>query len=187
MRTRRDPEFGHMTEDAGGDWRLDRPILFAGARVPIFVESGEGGGFDPVQRRATRLVLSLGPDAAEQAAPAVVQNYEVYREAIGDQEQMPRLESLADVWKQVHIECVRVPRHHGTHGAYFEILAECDWDPEHGLEIRFRDGAAIEADQQGETGGAHDDPPEYLEEVGRLIADAVAGALREPGRGSRGT
>lgn len=179
MRTKHDPEFGPMTEDAAGDWRLQRRVLFANASVPVVVEPGEGGDFDPVQRRAVRLALALGPDAAEEAAPAVVQNYEVYREAIDDREWMPRLEDLADVWERVSVERIRVPRHNDARNAYFQVLAECDWDPEHGLEVRFRNGEAIEAAQQGETGGARDDPPEYLEELRRIVADAVAGALRE--------
>ncbi len=29
-------------------------------------------------------------------------------------------------------------------------MAECDWDPEHGLAVRFRNGRADPANQQGE-------------------------------------
>ncbi|WP_176727091.1 hypothetical protein [Nostoc sp. KVJ20] len=37
-----------------------------------------------------------------------------------------------------------------NHRVFF--VDECDWDPEHGLEVRFRNGVADDADQIGEIG-----------------------------------
>ncbi|MFW9263727.1 DUF6985 domain-containing protein [Nostoc sp. CALU 546] len=34
----------------------------------------------------------------------------------------------------------------------FKLIAECDWEPEHGLEVCFRNGVADDVDQIGETG-----------------------------------
>ncbi len=45
-----------------------------------------------------------------------------------------------------------VPLHYDVTTPTFFLMAECDWDPEHGLVVRFRDGHADEADQQGELG-----------------------------------
>ena len=70
METKHDPEFGLMT--AHGDWRLERTIVFAGQDVPIEIEEDEDGNFEPLQREAARLALALGPEAAEEAAGAVV-------------------------------------------------------------------------------------------------------------------
>ena len=180
METKHDSEFGAMTRD-GGDWRIERAIVFAGQDVPIEVEPDENDNFEAGQRQAMRLALALGPDAAEEAAPSVVQNYEVYREALGEEE-TPQLERLVDVWQQVRIKCIYVPRHHEAQNAYFQIQAECDWDPEHGLWVRFRNGVAIEASQAGEIGGIWDDTPEYLEGLRQSIEAACATALKKPGQ-----
>ena len=177
METKQDEEFGAMTEaqtEIVGGWRLERGVLFAGAPVPIIAEPDEDGGcgFDTMQRVAVRLALALGPGAAKEAAGTVVQLYEIYRAAIGDG--LPQLERPADVWRQVRIGCIWVPRHYDAQHAYFLIEAECDWDPSHDLEIRFRNGVAIESDQALGTGGAQDDTPEQLDELRQLIADAMA-------------
>lgn len=170
MATRHDEEFGLMTAQ-GGSWVLEHRVLLDGQLVAIEVELDEEK-LEPQQRQALRHVLALGTEALENAAPAVVQNYEVYREAIDDDEQMPPLDRPVDVWRQVQIDHISVPRHYQAHHAYFLIYAECDWDCEHGLEIRFRDGVAIEADRVGGSGGARDDTSEHLEMLRQLIAAA---------------
>ena len=172
METQHDEEFGLLTLQGGSEWVLERHALLGSQPVFIKVELDDENTMEPQQREAIRYALALGPDALENAAPAVVQNYEVYREAIGDDEQMPPLEQLVDVWRHVQIRGISVPRHYEARHAYFLIEAECDWDSEQGLEVRFRDGVAIEADQAGSTGGAHDDAPEHLAMLRQLIADA---------------
>lgn len=173
METQQDEEFGPMTSD-GSNWTLERRVLLGAQQVPVEVEAHDDGSFDSMQRAAVRLALALGPDALEEAAPAVVQNYEVYREAIGDEEETPQLERLADVWKMVQISRIRVPVHGEARHAYFLLEAECDWDEEHGLEVRYRDGLPIVANQAGESGGAWDNSPEELEEMRQAIEEANA-------------
>lgn len=172
METRHDEEFGLMTAQGGGHWVLEHPVLLDSESVAIEVELDEENKMEPQQRQAIRYALALGPDALDNAAPAVVQNYEVYREAIDDDEQTPSLEKPVDVWRQVQIASIWVPRHYEARHAYFLIYAECDWDAGHGLEIRFCDGVAIESDQVGGSGGARDDTPEHLAALRQLIADA---------------
>jgi hypothetical protein len=147
METKHDAEFGAMTEDEVG-WVLERRAVFGGAQVPIEIELDDEGKLDEFQRQAVRQALALRPNVLQEAAPAVVQNYEVYREMIGDE--LPPLGSPVDVWQQVHIEKISVPRHYDAQHSYFFLRAECDWDEEHGLEVRFRDGAPIDASQQGD-------------------------------------
>ena len=168
MATRNDEELGPMSGE-GCSWTLQRTASLGGASVPIEIESDEEGGFEAGQREAVRLALALGPGALEEAAPVVAENFEEI-----DDEQTPPLERAADVWQQVRIERIRVPRHYEARHAYFLIDAECNWDFEHGLEVRFRDGVAIEAGQAGDTGGAWDNTPEELEALRERIARANA-------------
>lgn len=120
--------------------------------VPICVEFEEGqmGEISPLQREAIRQALALPPNVLHTAAPVVLQNYEVYRAAIGDEE-MPPLADPIQVWDEVTFSHIFVPPHEAyrLHASTFVLLAECSWDPEHGLEVPFRNGIALEADQQG--------------------------------------
>ena len=161
-----------MRAQGGDTWVLEQTLLLGSQLVAIEVERDEENALEPQQRQALRSLFALGSDALEQAAPAVVQNYEVFREASDDDEQTPPLDKPVDVWQQVQLDHIFVPRHYEARHAYFLLYATCDWDPEHGLEVRFRDGYAIEADQIGQSGGAHDDTPEHLELLRQLIADA---------------
>jgi hypothetical protein len=125
-------------------------VTFNGVEVPVEIEP-EADGVSPQQLEALRLLFSLTPEALEAAAPAVVQNYEVYREAIGDEE-LPPLESPTSVWSLVTPTSFQIPAHESVLTPTFFLNAECEWDPEHGLVVRFRNGHADAADQQGELG-----------------------------------
>ena len=122
-------------------------VQFNGVEVPIEIETDETGA-SPQQLQALAQALALSPDVLELSAPAVVQNYEVYREMIGDE--MPPLETPVAVWKQVEPTEIYIPPHQAATPPSFLLMAECDWDPEHGLVVRFRGGVADAASQQGE-------------------------------------
>ena len=70
---------------------------------------------------------------------------------IGDDE-LPPLQSPVDVWQEVTPSYIEVPAHGSVTTATFLLFAECGWDPEHGLVVRFRNGRADAANQQGELG-----------------------------------
>jgi hypothetical protein len=142
-----------MTNSKPNNFDASQPqtVTFNGAQVPVEIEPEANGELSTPQREALRLLQNLPSDVLELAAPAVVQNYEVYREAIGDDE-LPPLEAPVDVWKRVEPTSFFIPPHDETTTPTFFLQAECDWDPEHGLEVRFRNGQADASDQQGEMG-----------------------------------
>lgn len=178
METRHDEEFGLMTRQSSNQWLLERTVTLGGAAIPVEIEvelSEEADDFsNPLQRQAIRDALALGSGALEEAAPAVVQNYEVYRAGIGNDEDTPPLQNPVDVWQQVQIFSILVPTHYDARHAYFLIHADCDWAPGHGLAVRFRNGAPLDSDQIGDMQSTYDDSPEELEETRALIAAAVA-------------
>ncbi len=135
------------------EWLSERRVHFNGVDIPIEVEpeGDDTKALSPVQREAVRLALTLPPGVLEAAAPAVVQNYEVYRDAVGDEE-LPPLQAPVDVWQRVEPSYISVPPHGDITTPNFFLLAECDWDPEHGLQVRFRNGHADASNQQGELG-----------------------------------
>ncbi len=150
----KDAEFGQIViED--NHWTLGQSAVLGDRRVPICVdfEQRQIGELSSVQREAIRQALALPPDVLRITAPLVLQNYDVYREMIGDRE-MPPLANPIQVWDRVTFSYIYVPPHveYDLNIPTFELIAECDWEPEHGLEVRFRNGVATEADQIGETG-----------------------------------
>jgi hypothetical protein len=130
----------------------ERRILFAGRELPISIDVAHESELSPLEREAVRLAESFTPSQLAASAPAVVQNYEVYRERLEDE--LPLLARPADVWRQVRPAYVEVPNHadYDLREATVMLYAECDWDTEHGLEVRFRNGRADAANQQGELG-----------------------------------
>lgn len=139
----------------GTEWKREISVLFNGIEIPIEIEpenyetDGEAALMSPVQIEALRIVLSLPRDVLETSAPAVVQNYEVYREMLSDEE-LPPLAKPVEVWEKVAPSRLSIPPHGDLTIPTFLLLAECDWDPEHGLAVRFRNGVADASNQQGE-------------------------------------
>lgn len=133
------------------NWTLAQCAVLGDRRVPICVdfEQGQIGELSSLQREAIRQALALPPDVLRITAPLVLQNYDVYRDMIGD-ESMPLLANPIQVWEQVTFSYIYVE--YDLDIATFKLIAECDWDSEHGLEVRFRNGVADDADQIGETG-----------------------------------
>lgn len=70
---------------------------------------------------------------------------------IGDEEMLP-LSASIDVWQAVQPSYIEVPPHGTITTPTFLLFAECDWNVEHGLMVRFRNGYADASDQQGEFG-----------------------------------
>ena len=57
----------------------------------------------------------------------------------------PRIGSAAEVWSHVHFGGVIMVsrRAHGDRAVYISIECECDWDPEHRLQLVFRKGERV--------------------------------------------
>ncbi|MBE9210826.1 hypothetical protein IQ244_30855 [Nostoc sp. LEGE 06077] len=150
----KDAEFGQIVVE-DNHWTLGQSAVVGDRRVPICVdfEQGQIGELSSLQRQAIRQALTLPADVLGMTAPVVGQNYDVYREMIGDEE-MPPLANPTQVWNEVTFSYIYVPPHieDGLDIPTFKLIAECGWEPEHGLEVRFRNGVADEADQIGETG-----------------------------------
>ncbi|WP_138506823.1 DUF6985 domain-containing protein [Nostoc sp. PA-18-2419] len=149
-----DAEFGQIRNESN-HWTLEQYAVLGDHCVPICVdfEQGQIGELSLLQREAIRQALALPSDVLSITVPLVLQNYNVYREMIGDEE-MPQLANPIQVWDKVTFSYIYVPPHveYDLHIPTFKLIAECDWEPEHGLEVSFRNGVADDADQIGETG-----------------------------------
>lgn len=150
MTIQNDPELGLMTFD-GALWVLSHQVLLGDSSLAVEIdpENAESREISSQQRVAARFALALPPDTLQKVTPHVVQNYDVYREMVGDAE-MPPLGEASQVWDEVRLQKIYIPPHDDARAACFFVLAECDWDVEHGLYLRFRNGALDDVDQQNE-------------------------------------
>jgi hypothetical protein len=55
------------------------------------------------------------------------------------------IRSPSDVWNHVRLgsECYVQRRGHGDREIYLSLECECDWEPEHGLQIVFKNGLRV--------------------------------------------
>jgi len=139
-------------------WILDRRVNFNGREIPIQIdpEDSETLAISEVQRQAAKIALNLPADSLLKSAPAVIQNYECYDQDL-DGNDLPKLANAIDIWSLIAPDYISVPAHSSP--PYYDVkiptfilYAECIWDEEHGLEVRFRNGYADESDQQGHLG-----------------------------------
>jgi hypothetical protein len=129
-------------------WEGVRHVPFLDATLEVRIDPElRGGDVTDKQRRVYQSLMQL--PAATQAlmeAP-IFANYLKIRDLVED-DTMPDIGEAADVWSHLDPRAVLIPRHKTSKHSYFFVEAECAWEPEHGLEVLFRDGAVLQVTQQ---------------------------------------
>lgn len=126
-----DPELGTLMRK-GGLWRGS--IVIGGDTVPLTID---GGGDAP---DAAALAAAKGAsDAVRALRPALEEALREHRESYADDGADV---SSAEVWRQVRVQFVSVLRLQGA--LTTELGLAVDWDEEHTLGARLRDGALLE-------------------------------------------
>jgi len=88
--------------------------------------------------------LNLEPEDRLAASPNVYNNYRRIADLADDEDLGCRIDTDSTVWKYVRPTEVFVSRRHrGDRAIYVQVTAECDWEPEHGLQIIFRCGREL--------------------------------------------
>jgi hypothetical protein len=145
------PGLGTVVEDAELGWyrSAPTPVPVLGGMACRFVLDGYDD--DPAQQNfhaAIRNFLALDQSALEAAASSI---YAYYRDimddvlAAGDDERYVEIQGPHHVLGHVQLgnepTVVRDP--YSDQHVYVSIECDCDWEPEHGLQIVFRDGARV--------------------------------------------
>jgi len=152
MNTQQDNELGLMTwvdNIRHPVWMLERPCRFNGVDLKISIETEKGSQIiTPLQRSSAKIALSLPTDTLALSAPPVLHDYEAC--AVNLDEPL-EINTPVDIWKYVYLTSVEITPHEseGVVVPSFMMYGESEWDPEHGIEIRFRNGYADESDAQG--------------------------------------
>ncbi len=76
------------------------------------------------------------------AVPYVCQYYEACKEQTDPDEEFVKIKSAASVFRHVRLghEPMARRRAYGDKGGYISLECECDWEPEQGLQIVFKNG-----------------------------------------------
>jgi hypothetical protein len=138
-----------VTKDDASGWYLSeaQSIGVLGGAVCRFVVEGYDDDEAPEDfDRAIANFLAAQPSVLR-AAEASVFAYYKDCEALSDSSD-PDFVSIAsphEVWRHVHFgpEAVVGRRSGGDNGVYISLECACDWEPEHGLQIVFKNGSKV--------------------------------------------
>jgi hypothetical protein len=145
------PGLGAVVKNTDLGWyrSAPMPVPVLGGVLCRFVVVGYDD--DPVQEDfhdVIRTFLALDHAALDLAAPSIFAYYRDVMDdvrAAGDDEYDVDIDDAADVLNYVRVgdepQVRRDP--YGDRHVYVSIECECAWEPEHGLQIVFRDGAAV--------------------------------------------
>lgn len=121
-----------------------RPIAALGdAECGIVLEDYDEEAPDADYLEAIARFLAAGPALLDSAAPQVFAYFKDFTAYVGTEGELP-IKTPGDVWSHVDFfEVSMARRAEGDGRVYVMVWADCDWEPEHGLQLSFRDGATL--------------------------------------------
>ena len=144
------PGLAPVTEDTDLGWYRSAPISVAvlGGKACQFVVDGYDDDEQEDFHAAIRTFLVFDRSALDAAAAPIFAYYRDVMDDVladGDDEWYVEINRSQDVFD--HVRLGRGPTvsrdPYGDRHVYVSVECECDWEPEHGLQIVFRDGATV--------------------------------------------
>ncbi len=128
------------------EWLVSGPVgipYFDGQPLEFTLEALTDADEAEAQN-AVEAFLALNTTARLAASPFVFQNYQKMVNAVGEEDMECRVSAPEEIWAHVQPTGVVVSRRHRRDCAiYVQITANCDWEPEHGLQIIYRQGREL--------------------------------------------
>ncbi|WP_229076270.1 hypothetical protein [Actinoplanes sp. DH11] len=140
------PGLGTVVEDADLGWHMSEPVpvpVLGGAACRFALEGYDDDPAPEDFHAAIRAFRALDRAALDAAAPSI---YAYYRDVLDDGGDDPvHIDGPDRVLDHVQLgDEPHVSRdEYGDKHVYVSVECECDWEPEHGLQIVFRDGAEV--------------------------------------------
>jgi len=101
--------------------------------------------------------------------PYIYKNYLEFKEAVGPEYCPTNIPSPSGVWQHVFPSYVNVSRRpYGNEEVYVQLLAECEWEPEHGLQVVFHKGKLLNRVSGQDGHLTHSDAYDLPEEQDRI-------------------
>lgn len=166
-------QLGDLTPDERiPEWQVSKPVdvpYFPGVPLRFVLDCVDDDDKPEEFVAAVRSFLALSIRDREVAAPYVFQNYREMCDAIGDDEVGVEIGGPAEVWSHVRPGDIHVRRRsYGDRRVYVQITAECAWEPEHGLQIVYRDGSELKRVSQQDGHLTHADAYDLPETDDRI-------------------
>jgi hypothetical protein len=149
------PSLGTLYPDKQfADWFTSNEIsipYFDGLPLTFTLDGLSEDDIDDVDL-AVKGFLTLGPTDRLAASPYVFKNYQYIASLVSKEDLYCDISDASEVWGHVTPSQIYVSRRHRRDKLiYLQITAECDWEPEHGLQIVYRRGIELSrvSDQDG--------------------------------------
>jgi hypothetical protein len=141
------PGLGTVTKDERFDWNHSEPIsvpVLGGKMCRVIVEGYDEDAAKQDYHTAIRNFLSIGASVLKEAEPHIFQFYEDIKQTVDDEDN-PTITSPGGIWRHVRLdsEPMVTRRAYGDRGIYVSVSGNCDWEPEHGLQIVFKNGLKV--------------------------------------------
>jgi len=128
------------------DWLESAAIkvpYFDGLKVKFMVECMRDEDRPEFSQAASNF-LGLSSDARFSASEYLFKNYRDCAEAVGNEFVEVRIGDPRSVWEHLHPSKIHVVRRpYGDKLVYVQIVAKCDWEREHGLQLVYRRGMEL--------------------------------------------
>lgn len=143
------PGLGTVVEEELG-WHRSEPIavpLLGGDLCIFLIEAYDGDEQPGDFHEAIRTFLTIDRSALEAAAPSIFAYYRDVVDHVGADgwRRDVKIDGPDDVLDHVQLgrEATVSRDEDGDRHVYVSLESECDWEPEHGLQIVFRDGRTV--------------------------------------------
>jgi hypothetical protein len=143
------PHLGPVTIDAQLDGYRSQPMpvpVLGGKVCRIVVEEYDDDPRKDEFHVAIANFLRISPSVLKEAEPYIFRYYQNCNSNWEpEDEEFVAIESPAEVWRHVQLgsEPIVTRRAYGDKGIYVSLECNCDWEPEHGLEIVFKNGLRV--------------------------------------------
>jgi len=120
----------------------------------IVARDSDAANVSPLQRKVLGSLVKLPISKRTQLEKFLASHYqaEVFGTLSGGEAVTPKLSNSSEIWRLIRSPVVCVPLSEDIDDdCKFSIGFECNWDPEHGIEIRFdSNDAPVEVGSQGD-------------------------------------
>lgn len=143
------PGLGEINKDERFGCYCSQPLVLAvlnGAECRVVLEGYDEDPNKAEYHVAIENLLSATPSVLREVEGLIYQYYLDIRSYYPENdEDFPRIASADEVWSLIQLgsEPVVSRRGYGDLGVYVSLECNCDWEPEHGLQIVFKDGNKV--------------------------------------------
>lgn len=154
------------------EWLVSGPLpipFFDGERLPVTLQEPKVGDETDIENAISGF-LRLGRHDRVSISKYLFANYQLTAGLASEEDLGCHIESEEAVWQHVRPTNIYVSRRHCRDcRVYVSIAANCDWEPEHGLQIVYRGGSELVrvSDQDGHL--THTDAYDLPEEQDKIV------------------